>query len=226
MTFMLRHAYIRLPRAATLAFLVLAIAGRADAQARTGSGGGGMPPRDEWQRVPEILAAMGAIEGKHVADIAAGKGYLTRPLARKVGGAGRVFAVELGAPEREALEKLARDSFPNVAVIEGTPTDPRLPPNLDAAVVLNSYHEFTDYRAMLEGIRRALRPGGLLVLVDNNAAESTESREWQASHHGLAPRFVEAELREAGFEIAERRDDFIVGPFAQWMFIARRPAGP
>lgn len=219
MPFTARHRYL-------LGVLSLAIAGRAEAQARSGSGGGGLPPRDEWQRVPDILAAMGAIEGKQVADIAAGKGYLTRPLARKVGVAGRVFAVEIGAAEREALQKLAHDSFPNVTVVEGTPTDPRLPPSLDAAVVLNSYHEFADYRAMLGGIRRALRPGGLLVLVDNIASQSTESRQWQASHHGLDPRFVETELREAGFDIVERRDEFIVGAFAQWLFVARRPAAP
>jgi predicted methyltransferase len=219
MLFTARHRYL-------LGVLGLAIAGRTDAQARSGSGGGGLPPRDEWQRVPDILAAMGAIEGKQVADIAAGKGYLTRPLARKVGVAGRVFAVEIGAVERDALQKLAQDSFPNVTVVEGTPTDPRLPPSLDAAVVLNSYHEFTDYCAMLGGIRRALRPGGLLVLVDNIASQSTESRQWQASHHGLDPRFVETELREAGFDIVERRDEFIVGTFAQWLFVARRPAGP
>jgi predicted methyltransferase len=89
--------------------------------------------------------------------------------------------------------------------------------------VLNSYHEFSDYRAMLAGIRRSLRPGAVLVLVDNDASQSTESREWQASHHGLDPRFVEAELKEAGFEIVKRQDDFIVTPYAQWMFVARRP---
>ena len=200
---------------------VIATTGSADAQTRSG---GGLPPRDEWQRVPEILAAMGAIEGKQVADIAAGQGYLTRHIARKVGPRGRVLAVEIGEVEREALAKLATDSFPNVTVVAGTPTDPRLPENLDAAVVLNSYHEFADYRAMLAGIRRALRPGGVLVLVDNRAPESNESREWQASHHGLAPKFVAAELEDAGFEITERRDDFIVHPYAQWLFVARRPA--
>jgi ubiquinone/menaquinone biosynthesis C-methylase UbiE len=106
---------------------------------------------------------MGAIEGKRVVDIAAGQGYLTRPLARKVGASGKVFAVEIGATERQALEKLAQDSFPNVVVVAGTPTDPNLPESIDAAVVLNSYHEFMEYPRDLEGIERALRPGGLLV---------------------------------------------------------------
>jgi predicted methyltransferase len=204
----------------TATMLGAPLADQAHAQAR---GGGGLPPRDEWQRVTEMTAAMGAGAGKRVADVAAGQGYLTRHLARAVGPDGRVYAVEIGAVERQALQQLATDSFPNVVVIEGTPTDPHLPDTLDAAIVLNSYHEFSDYRAMLAGIRRSLRPGALLVLVDNDASQSTESREWQASHHGLDPRFVEAELKEAGFEIVKRQDDFIVTPYAQWMFVARRP---
>jgi predicted methyltransferase len=58
------------------------------------------------------------------ADIAAGKGYLTKPLARKVGASGRVFAVEIGEVERAALQQLARDSFPNIEVVAGSETDP------------------------------------------------------------------------------------------------------
>ena len=213
------------PLATILALLAITVANAA-AQSRSASGTSALAPRDEWQRVPDIIAAMGGVEGKRVADVAAGQGYLTRWLSQHAGPNGRVFAVEIGDVERQALRKLAQDSFPNVVVVDGTPTDPRLPDTLDAVVVLNSYHEFASYRDMLSGIRRALRPGGLLVLVDNDASQSTESREWQASHHGLNPKFVVAELEEAGFEIVTRRDDFIVQPYPQWMIVARRAAAP
>ena len=185
--------------------------------------GSGLAPRDEWQRVPEILSAMGDIEDKRVADVAAGNGYLTRPLSRKVGPGGRVFAVEIGEVERRALQKLATDSLPNIEVITGSDTTPNLPDAIDAVVVLNSYHEFTQYRAMLAAIKRALRPGGRLVLVDNDGFGTEQPRDWQASHHGLDPRFVDQELRAAGFEIIDRQDKFIVQPYPQWLFIARRP---
>jgi predicted methyltransferase len=166
---------------------------------------------------------MGDIEGKRVADVAAGQGYLTRPLSRKVGAGGRVFAVEIGEVERRALQQLATDSFPNIEVIAGSDTTPNLPDAIDAVVVLNSYHEFTQYRAMLAAIKRALRPGGRLVLVDNDAFATDQSRDWQASHHGLNPRFVDEELKAAGFEIVDRQDKFIVQPFPQWLFVAQRP---
>jgi len=208
-----------------LAAIAMLTAVTTSTTAQQARGSGGLPPRDEWQRVPEILAALGVTEGQRVADVAAGQGYLTKPLARHVGKAGRVYAVEIGEESLQALRELAqRDSFANVEVVAGTPTDPRLPENIDAAVILNSYHEMTDYAAMLEGIRRALKPGGRLVLVDNLFLPGQgSSREEQARRHALDPAFVDAELRAAGFEIVERQDGFIVQPFAQWLIVAKRP---
>jgi len=184
----------------------------------------GLPARDEWQKVPEILAALGIAPGQRIADVAAGKGYLTKPLASAVGKTGRVYAVEIGAEELATLRTLSQqEGFMNIEVIAGSESDPHLPANLDGVVILNSYHELSDYKSTLAGIKRALRPGGLLVLVDNNPTRPgwfTERND-QASHHALNPKYVDAELREAGFEIVNRRDDFIAQPYAQWLIVAR-----
>ena len=189
-------------------------------------GGGGLPPRDEWQRVPEIIAALGIAEGQRVADIAAGQGYLTIPLSNAVGKSGRVYAVEISEDARRALTELAaRESLTNVEVVAGTETDPTLPAQVDGAVILNSYHELTDHKAILAAIFRTLRPGGRLVLVDNRNLDGHEStREGQVRRHAIDPSFVDAELRAAGFEIADRQDGFIMQPFPQWLMVARRPA--
>jgi predicted methyltransferase len=187
-------------------------------------GAQGLPPRDSYQRVPDIIAALGDIRGKRVAEIAAGQGYLTKPLARAVGANGRVFAVEIDEEALAVLRVLARDSLKNLEVITGTPTDPKLPSSIDGVVILNSYHELTDYKAILAAIRSALKPGAVLVLVDNVAGGfgGFVTREDQASHHAIDPRFVVDELKAAGFEVVTRQDDFIGQPFAQWMIVARR----
>src|SRR5262249_45997839 len=125
-----------------------------------------LPPRDEWQRAPEILAPMKIARGQRVADLAAGSGYLTACLARAVGAGGRVYAVEVSDESLRALRELkTRDSLRNVDVVAGTETDPKLPASLDGAVILNSYHEMTQHQAMLRAIKAALKPGALLVLV-------------------------------------------------------------
>lgn len=217
----IRPAVLRiLVAAATLAVV------SASGAAQVARGSGGLPPRDEWQRVADILAALRITEGQRVADIAAGQGYLTKPLATKVGKSGRVYAVEISEEARRALAELAdRESLTNVEIISGTETDPRLPADLDGAVILNSYHEMTAYKSMLEAIRRSLRPGALLVLVDNTVPPGhAPTREEQVRRHGIHPEFVAAELRAAGFEIADRQDGFIVQPLQQWLIVARRPA--
>lgn len=58
--------------------------------------------------------------------------------------------------------KRVAHTFPNIEVVAGTKTDPRTTGPIDA-VVLNSYHELTQYRAMLASMLRALRPGRVLV---------------------------------------------------------------
>src|SRR5204862_5858601 len=88
-------------RRTALSLLVVAFLPTAAQQAR--GTGDGLPPRDEWQKVPEILAALVAAPGKRIADIAAGKGYLTKPLATAAGKSGRVYAVEIGAEALTAL---------------------------------------------------------------------------------------------------------------------------
>jgi predicted methyltransferase len=212
----------RLRLALTIFAFEIFAAAPAVAQVR---GGGGLPPRDEWQRVPDIIAALAITEGRRVADIAAGQGYLTKPLARAVGKAGRVYAVEISEDARRGLAELAaRESLTNVEVVAGTATDPGLSAPVDGAVILNSYHELTDHEAILAAILRALRPGGRLVLVDNtNLAGHDSTRAGQVRRHAIDPAFVDAELRAAGFEIVDRQDGFIVQPFPQWLIIARRP---
>jgi ubiquinone/menaquinone biosynthesis C-methylase UbiE len=212
-------------RTAVLASLLLIAlpAGPAGAQQRRQAAPGATPPRESWQRVPDIVAALGPVEGRRVADIGAGQGRFTKALSARVGPAGRVYAVEIAADALAALATL-RDSFPNVEVVAGTESDPRLPAgSLDAALIMNAYHELARHEAVLAAVRRALRPGGLLVVVDNAPTDDAWPRAEQASHHGLAPRHAAAELRAAGYEIAARDDAFITSPQPQWMIVARRP---
>src|SRR5687767_12889286 len=107
--------------------------------------------RDAWQKVDEIFAAMGIKPGAAVADIGAGGGFFTTRLSRAVGDSGRVFAVDISADVvRRLRERAANDGLKNVEVIQGAASDPKLPPaSLDAALIVNAYHEMNDHQAML-----------------------------------------------------------------------------
>ncbi len=185
--------------------------------------------RDDWQRVSDIFEALGATRGSRIADLGAGEGWLTTRLSRQVGPEGRVFAVDISPSALTSLAtSLATDSLRNVELILGEADDPRLPfGTLDGVVILNAYHEMPQRIALLDAIKRALRPGGVLVIVDNVPTDSLAPRLRQTSSHSLALHFADDDLQASGFEIVRRVPQFIVqshGEHAhdQWMLVARR----
>ena len=185
--------------------------------------------RDSWQRVPDIFEALGATRGSRIADLGAGEGWLTTRLARQVGPEGRVFAVDISETALTNLAtRLANDSLRNVELILGEADDPRLPfGTLDGVVILNAYHEMPQRIALLDAIKRALRPGGVLVIVDNVPADSVTVRLRQMANHSLGIEFADDDLQASGFEVVRRVPEFIVqrhGEHAhdQWMLVARR----
>jgi predicted methyltransferase len=190
-------------------------------------------PREQWQKVDEIFAAMQVKPGAAVADIGAGNGFFTTRLAAAVGQKGRVLAVDIGA---EALRRLrARvdsDGLTNVEVIEGAVDDPKLPAAaLDAALIVNAYHEMTEHQAMLAHIRKALKPGGRLVIVEPiGHGRRDAARDQQTRNHEIAIDFVRDDVRAAGFAQVSMIDPFTSRPHAgepheEWMLVLT-PAAP
>ena len=203
---------------------------RTAAPARSGSPAAPQEKRDDWQRVPDIFAALGAGNGSRLADLGAGEGWLTTRLARLVGPSGRVFAADISASALDRLsETLAKDSLRNVELVLSEDDDPRLPyGTLDGVVIVNAYHEMTKRVAVLEGIKRALKPGGRLVILDSPPADTAfRTRQQQTSHHALDLAFARDDLEAHGFEIVSAAEDFVSSKHEnhdhrQWMLVARK----
>jgi len=186
--------------------------------------------REKAIKLPEILEALAISPGSQVADVGAGAGFFTARLARIVGPAARVFAVDVD--DQYAIPKLKelveKQSLKNVTVIHNQPADPELPSRtLDAALMVDAYHEIVPYREMLAHILEALKPGGRLVVVDNMPRKTrSRPRADQVRNHVISPEIAEPEFRAAGFEVIARRDDFVDRPDeedSKWMMICRRP---
>jgi len=212
-------ATLRVSRLALVAAVVPAVAVAQSERTR----------RDDWQRVDDVAAALDVDEGDVIADVGAGGGFFTFRLSPKVGATGRVLAVDIDARVlRELRETAEREGFTNIETIVSETDDPMLEDrSVDAILVVNAYHEMREYEAMLAGFRRALRPGGRLVILDMPPRDSTLSRERQTSSHDIAIGLVAQDLEAAGFEVIGRHPEFVGGRRQpQWMLVAVAPDRP
>ncbi len=125
------------------------------------------PEREREERTDLLVANLPLTPDAVVADIGAGTGYFSFPVAAEVPD-GRVLAVDI-QPEMLAIveARKAQLGITNVQPVLGTITSPNLPANtVDLAFIVDAYHEFSHPLEMGRGIVEALKPGGQLVLIE------------------------------------------------------------
>ena len=133
------------------------------------------PERVKEERTDKLLKALELKTGEVVADIGAGSGYFTFPMAQKVGPRGKVLAVDI---QKEMLavirQRMKARKISNVEPVLGTVTDPKLPAGkVDLILMVDVYHEFSHPYEMTEAMVRALKPRGLLVFVEYRLEDPT-----------------------------------------------------
>ena len=124
------------------------------------------PERQKWLPSETVASELALRPGMRVADIGAGTGYFTLPIARAVAPNGEVLAVDL---QHEMLERLRARLEPGLAVTLITADAVRTTladASIDLAFLANVWHEIDDRDAALEEMHRVLRPGGRIAILD------------------------------------------------------------
>ena len=123
--------------------------------------------REDEERPEKLVNLMALRPADVVADIGAGTGYFSFRIATRVP-RGKVLAVDIQQEMLDLLTEAAkRRGVKNVEPVLGKIDDPNLPDSsTDVALMVDAYHEFDHPREMMEGIVRALKPGGRVVLVE------------------------------------------------------------
>jgi SAM-dependent methyltransferase len=115
------------------------------------------------------MDALGVGEASVVADLGAGSGWFTIPLAARVGPNGVVYAEDI---QRQMIASIAgrveriglRD---RVKTVLGTTDDPKLPTLVDAVLIVDAYHEMEHPVVLLRNVAKSLKPprmeGGIYV---------------------------------------------------------------
>jgi len=162
--------------------------------------------REEEQRPAEIFRTMGLKDGDVVADLGCGTGWFARRMARSVAPRGTVYAVDIQPEMLDLLRGyVAAEGAKGVVPVLGTETDPRLPPaSLDWILMVDVYHEFQKPQAMLEAIRRSLKPTGKVALVEYRLEGETASH--IRREHRMSVEQVLGEWLPAGFRLVARHE--------------------
>jgi len=149
--------------------------------------------------------------GSTVADIGAGSGWFTVRAAKRVGDPGTVYAVDINPNAIKYInDRTQKNGIHNVRTALSTPDDPKLPANsIDSVLLLKTYHEIADPVRLLENLRRSLRPGARVGIIDRNG---------NGEDHGVDKKVLEQEAGRAGYHVtndydfvkADREDYFLV----------------
>ena len=159
--------------------------------------------REVYEKRLAIVEAVAPRPGQAIADVGAGTGLFTRLFAARVGPEGRVYAVDIARAFVDGnLERARAARLSNVVGVVSTQTDTRLEAgSVDLAFICDAYHHFEDPKAMLASIRRALRPGGTLVVIDFERIPGV-TLDWIVKHVRAGKEEFRAEIEGAGFRFA------------------------
>jgi predicted methyltransferase len=177
--------------------------------------------RDELDHPAEILRLMGLKPGMRVADILAGDGYYSELASYVVGPQGTVLAINNAAfdgwSDGDRQTRLAGNRLPNVQHQTVDLNDMHLAAaSLDAVMLVKVYHDLywvdssgkwpkIDTGAVLTQLATALKPGGVLLVVDHSAKAGHGSSDASALHR-IEESYAVHDFESHGFKLMAHSD--------------------
>jgi len=180
----------------------------------------GSRPAEEWAitlengrrldglAIDRVVSMIGLSPGEVVADLGAGTGIFSIPMAREVAPEGMVLAVEVDAGFLPIIEQKARENgVSNVRAVLGEFGDPKLPRNVDVAFFHDVLHHIEQRQAYIAALARYMSVGSRIVVVDYdmNVAGVPHSNQPEML---ISPDQVAGWMRAAGFEPTREFDLF------------------
>jgi ubiquinone/menaquinone biosynthesis C-methylase UbiE len=169
------------------------------------------------------------VPGRVIGEIGAGEGQMTTAAAERVGPSGHVFSTEIESKKLQQIrDRVAARNLQNVTLIEASESNSNLPAACcDAVFMRRVYHHFTHPQEINRSLFRALRPGGLLTVIDFppslilSLTVPLTGAPRQRGGHGVSKEALIQELTAEGFELLQAPPDW---PGRSYCVLFRRPA--
>ena len=176
--------------------------------------------RDPLDHPAELLRLAGIKPGMQVLDLLAAGGYYSELLSYVVGTKGHVLMLNNAAMDGWSPswpQRVAGNRLPNVEHVTVDLNHMNLAPaSLDAVLMIKVYHDLywvdpkgdwpkIDVPSVLDQVARALKPGGVVLLVDHSAKPGTGKAD-AAPLHRIEEAFARKDLESHGFEVTAQSD--------------------
>jgi SAM-dependent methyltransferase len=162
--------------------------------------------REGEERTDLLLQKLALKATDHVADLGAGTGYFSFPIAQQVI-AGKVLAVDI-EPEMLRLVEQRKlvEGVSNIDTVLASEQSPNIPnASVDVALLVDAYHEFSYPREVMAGVVKGLKAGGRVVLVEYRG----EDRSVPIKRlHKMTERQAKKEMSAVGLQWL-RTDDYL-----------------
>ena len=166
---------------------------------------------DARRHPAELIAFSGVKAGDKVVDLIPGSAYFTKIFSKIVGPTGHVYMIWPNEYAREAQPdpvknaELAKAGYPNTSVLLQPGAAFSTPEPVDLVFTAQNYHDYPDKfmgkidpMILNRAVYKALKPGGVFVVVDHTAEAGSGMRDTDTLHR-IDPAIVKQQVTGAGF---------------------------
>ncbi|MBL8205591.1 MAG: methyltransferase domain-containing protein [Blastocatellia bacterium] len=158
--------------------------------------------RIEGLQITKVIETLKIKPGQRVGDLGTGSGLFTRPIAKKLGNKGLVYAIDIDPGLLKHVEKTAAaEKITNIKTVLAAEDDPKIPEKVDLIIIIDTLHHIGNQGPYLKGLKKYLKRGGRVAIVDF-------SNEWPAGHESMRYSLdqLESWMKDAGFKRTEKHD--------------------
>jgi SAM-dependent methyltransferase len=128
------------------------------------------PERIAGLEIDKVLPILNLKPGDNVADIGAGTGAFSLPLAKTVAPSGKVYAVDIDPGLLDYIvQKAKKENLENIQTVKGEFSDPKLPArDVDLGFFHDVLHHIENRQAYLKALGTYIKPTGRIALIEMN----------------------------------------------------------